>query len=238
MAMDCLSKLAHRVSRLYSNLLPIPCLLCGASCKTQPLCTDCIDDFPRLTNACPRCATPLAFTATCGHCLTHPPEQDISISLFSYQNPVDRLIAEFKYHGKLYLTEFFTDLMFEQLKNKSLPKLLLPIPLHPRRLRERGYNQSLELAKSLSQKLNIPVSKQLLIRSRDTAPQASLPYDQRKRNMQRAFRLNHSSLPNHIALIDDVLTTGHTANAAAKLLRHEGVSTIELWTIARTIRDD
>jgi ComF family protein len=238
MAMDALSKLAHQITRLYSNLLPIPCLLCGAVCKTHAICTDCIDDFPKLGNCCPRCATPLSLTTTCGNCLTHPPEQNISMSLFAYKNPIDRLIADFKYHDKLYLTEVFADLMVEQLKNKPLPKLLIPIPLHRRRLRQRGYNQALELAKILSRKLNIPISKNSLIRSRDTAPQASLPYDQRKRNMRRAFKLNDDVLSNHIALIDDVLTTGHTVNAAAKLFRQEGVTTIELWTIARTIRHD
>jgi ComF family protein len=238
MAMDALSKLAHQITRLYSNLLPVPCLLCGAACKTHAICTDCIDDFPKLGNCCPRCATPLSLSVSCGNCLTHPPAQNISMSLFAYKNPIDRLIADFKYHDKLYLTEVFADLMYEQLKNKPLPKLLIPIPLHRRRLRQRGYNQALELAKILSRKLNIPISKNILIRSRDTAPQASLPYDQRKRNMRRAFMLNDSVLPNHIALIDDVLTTGHTVNAAAKLFRPEGVSDIELWTIARTIRHD
>jgi len=148
------------------------------------------------------------------------------------------LIADFKYRDKLYLTDVFADLMVEHLQHTTLPELLIPIPLHPRRLRQRGYNQALELAKSLSRKLAIPISMDTLIRSRDTVPQASLPYDQRKRNMRRAFNVHSSSLPRHIALIDDVLTTGHTANAAAKLLRHEGVTTIELWTIARTIRHD
>lgn len=238
MAMDFLSKLTHRISRLYSNLLPVPCLLCGAHSNNHTLCADCIKDFPKLGHCCPRCATPLSQTTTCGNCLTHPPEQNTSISIFAYQNPIDRLIADFKYHDKLYLTEMFADLMVQQLKHKPLPQLLIPIPLHRRRLRQRGYNQALELTKILSRKLNIPVSKDILIRSRDTAPQASLPYDQRKRNMRRAFTLNDGILPNHIALIDDVLTTGHTVNAAAKLFRQEGVTAIELWTIARTIRHD
>ncbi len=238
MAMDGLSKLAHRVARLYSNLLPIPCLLCGVHCKTQPLCADCINDFPKLGDCCPRCATPLTVAVQCGHCLNQPPEQDKSFSVFAYLSPIDRLIADFKYHDKLYLTDVFADLMVEQLKHKTLPELLIPIPLHRRRLRQRGYNQALELAKSLSRKLGIPISKDTLVRSRDTVPQASLPYDQRKHNMRRAFNVNPSSLPQHVALIDDVLTTGHTANAAVKLLRQEGVSSIELWTIARTIRHD
>lgn len=238
MAMDGFTKLAHQITRLYSNLLPIPCLLCGVLCKSQPLCTDCIEDFPKLDNCCPRCATPLTTNINCGHCLNHPPEQNKSISLFAYQRPIDRLIADFKYHDKLYLSKFFADLMFEKLQHNTLPELLIPIPLHSRRLKTRGYNQALELAKNLSHHLNIPISKNSLIRTRDTAPQASLPYDQRKRNMRRAFKLSGGLLPKHIALIDDVHTTGHTANAAAKLLRQNGVIKIELWTIARTIRHD
>ncbi len=238
MAMDCLSKLAHQISRLYSNLLPIQCLLCGVHCKTQHLCTDCIEDFPKLGHCCPHCATPLSTNHACGHCLSHPPEQTNTVSIFSYHNPIDRLITDFKYNDKLYLTDIFANAILEKVKHRVLPDLLIPIPLHHRRLKQRGYNQSLELAKSLSKKLDIPIGNNILLRSRDTAPQASLPYEQRKRNMRRAFKLQQTSLPQHVAIIDDVLTTGHTANAAAKILRQEGVSTIELWTIARTIRDD
>jgi len=230
-----LKNLTWQLGQLYSNLLPIPCRLCG-SFSHKVVCTACCDCLPRLDSACPRCATPLSAQHYCGVCLNKPPEQDLSFSALIYHEPVDRLIADFKYHNKLYLSNFFADLMAEQLVSRKLPDCLVPIPLHPRRLRDRGYNQAFELSKSLTKKLAIP-SQNLLIRTRDTAPQASLPYADRKHNIQQAFELiDNAYVPQHIALIDDVLTTGHTANAAAKLLRQAGATTIEVWTIARTLR--
>ncbi|PHS68883.1 MAG: amidophosphoribosyltransferase [Methylophaga sp.] len=236
--MDYLSKLTHGLTQLYSKLMPVPCLLCGSCSQQWPLCDACITQLPQLGNACPRCATPSPITIMCGKCLNQPPEQDLSFSLFHYQDPIDRLIIALKYHDKIFLTKLFAHLMSEQLQQRQLPQLLIPIPLHHRRLKMRGYNQSSELAKALSQQLSISTDQHCLIRNKNTDPQASLPYDQRKRNMHGAFTLIQPSVPQHVALIDDVLTTGHTVNAAATLLRQAGAATIEVWTIGRTIRHD
>jgi ComF family protein len=160
------------------------------------------------------------------------------MSLYKYQDPVDRLIADFKFKDKLYLSQFFAEQMVSKLNSRTLPELLIPIPLHPHRLKQRGYNQSFELAKSLSKYLTIPVSNNYLERIINTQSQSSMPFKQRKKNIQHAFRATDKQPPQHIALIDDVLTTGHTANAAAKTLKKVGVITIEVWTIARTIRHD
>jgi len=222
--------------QLYSNLLPIPCRLCGSHSTSYAVCIKCIADLPFLTDACPRCAQATPNSQLCGQCLSSPFDVDLSVSLFRYLAPIDRLIADFKYHDKLYLSALFADLMYEKLKGRTLPQCLIPIPLHPRRLRKRGYNQSLELAKSLSKLLSIPIHNQHLSRNRNTPPQASLPFKQRKDNIKHAFTLLDPQLPSHIALIDDVLTTGHTANAVASLLKKADVQTIEVWTIARTIR--
>ncbi|RLA02342.1 MAG: ComF family protein [Gammaproteobacteria bacterium] len=193
-------------------------------------------NLPRLGPSCPRCATPLTFSTMCGQCLRNPPEQDATFSIFRYQSPIDRLITDLKYRDKLFLSRFFAQQMAEQANNRPLPQLLIPIPLHTKRLRHRGYNQAMELARYLSKQLSIPVRNDILIRTRDTLPQASLPFSERKKNIKRAFGVNNFNLPKHIALIDDVLTTGHTADVAAKALRQANVNTIELWTIARTIR--
>lgn len=233
-----LSTFRQKLAQLYSNLTVTQCLLCGIDCKQECLCVDCINELPKLHSCCPRCALPLSKSLLCGHCLHDPPEQDASFSLFEYKTPVDRLIADFKYHDKLFLSRFFALQMTKRLRSRPMPQLLIPIPLHPRRLRQRGYNQSLELAKVLSKQLSIPFCSKSLIRIKDSQPQTSLPYKQREKNIQRAFKVIDSMLPTHIALIDDVLTTGHTANVAAKALRQAGVITIEVWTIARTIRHD
>lgn len=236
MSTEFLSTLHHRFQRLYSKLMPIPCRLCGTMSQHHAICRSCIQDLPLLDAVCPRCALPMMNSNLCGQCLRHPLEQDSSFSLFRYQNPIDRLIADFKYHQKLYLGELFAELMSNELKRRCLPSLIIPIPLHPNRMRQRGYNQSYELAKALSKQLDLPTSNQYLIRTVDTQSQASVPFKARKKNIQHAFELVQTNVPGHVALIDDVLTTGHTANAAAKLLRKAGATRIEVWTIARTIR--
>ena len=238
MAREFLSMLPHRIWQLYSNLMPIPCRLCGTMSQHQAICTVCLQNLPLLGDACPRCALPINNAYLCGHCLHQPPEQDLSFSLFPYLDPVDRLIADLKYHDKLFLSQFFAQLMCDKLNQRLLPDLLIPIPLHPNRLRRRGYNQSFELAKVLSMKLGIPTSNRYLIRTIDTKSQASIPFKARKQNIQHAFKFIQTKAPAHIAIIDDVLTTGHTANAAAKQLRQAGATTIEIWTIARAIRHD
>lgn len=236
MITNFLSTLHHLFLQLYSKLMPIPCRLCGSMSQHQAICSSCVHDLPLLGVACPRCALPMNSAHICGQCLQLPPEQDLSFSLFRYHDPISRLIADFKYHDKLYLSELFAQLMVEKLNQRRLPELLIPIPLHANRIRQRGYNQSFELAKALSRELGIPSSNDYLIRYIDTKSQSSIPFKARKNNIQHAFKLIQAKVPTHIALIDDVLTTGHTANAAAKLLRKAGATRIEVWTIARTIR--
>ncbi len=235
MLADTLSMFRGKLRQLYSNLTAAPCLLCGAISKQSCLCVQCINALPLLDSVCPRCATPTLNNALCGQCLHQPPAQNTSISLFAYHHPVDKLIADFKYHDKLFLARFFADCMAEKLKYRELPNLFIPIPLHPKRLRQRGYNQSLELAKALSSNLSVPVLHDGLIRIKDTLPQVSLPIKARRQNVQRVFKIGRATLPPYVALIDDVLTTGYTADAAAEALRKAGVNNISVWTIARAI---
>lgn len=238
MATNLVTSLAHHFSRLYSNLTPIPCRLCGADCQNQVLCPNCIKDLPELKSVCPQCSLPTSASQRCGQCLSNPPEQNTSISIYQYKDPIDRLIADFKFNDKLYLSQFFAEKILTKLNHRPLPELLIPIPLHPQRLKQRGYNQSFELAKILSKSLSIPVSNSFLERIINTQPQSSMPFKQRKNNIKHAFKAADGLPFKHIALIDDVLTTGHTANAAAKTLKKAGATTIEVWTIARTIRHD
>jgi ComF family protein len=231
-------KIPQEFSRLYSKLMPTPCTLCGTVFSDDVICQGCRHSLPSLAICCPQCATPMEYATSCGQCLLHPPAFDESTALYLYESPIDRLISQMKYHDKLYLCNFFAEQFYNKVKHKSRPEMIIPIPLHPRRLRSRGYNQSWEIAKTLSKKLNIPASHDTLIRVKETKPQATLPLHQRKKNMQRAFSINQKPVAKHIALIDDVVTTGHTANMAAKELRKAGAVHIELWTIARAIRHD
>lgn len=218
--------------------MPIPCLLCGAYDSDHILCTPCQADLPRLNKVCPMCSAPTSTGSLCGQCIASPPAYHLTYCLYPYVAPIDRLIAKMKYHDTLVLCHFFAEQLYQKLKDKPLPDMLIPIPLHPRRLKERGYNQSWEITKILGKKLNIAISSSVLVRVRDTLPQASLPFSERRKNMNRAFKLDSTNIPKHIALIDDVVTTGHTSNMAAIALQKAGVVHIELWTIARAIRHD
>jgi len=228
------------IRQLYSKVITTPCILCHAQTSQQSLCQKCSTSLPLLGPACPRCANPLPKTHICGSCLTHPAIRHRSQSLFQYAFPIDKLISEFKFNQRHYLSQYLGHQLAHHIKQVSeeMPQMLIPIPLHHTRLKQRGYNQSAELAKVLSTELDIPLNQSALKRIKATKPQNQLPFSERKKNLMTAFtcQANHQ-LPEHIALIDDVLTTGHTADAAAKALIKQGVKTVELWTIARTIRD-
>lgn len=233
---DLQLRIRRWINHSLDSIIPASCILCGDKASNLAVCNDCIDSIPTQEHTCPRCAYPLSVSASCGQCLLHPPEQNSSFSLFLYQNPVDRLIAEMKYHDKIHLCHFFAELMSQQLILRTQPQALIPVPLHAKRLRERGYNQSVELSQALSTRLNIPTLTDHISRIKNTSPQARLPYKKRKQNLKGAFSIEQSDLPEHVAIIDDVLTSGHTANEVARTLRKAGVMIIEVWTIARAIQ--
>jgi ComF family protein len=237
MAMNIKSTLAHKVRQLYSNLLPIPCLVCGMPSSSSVICLACRHDLPRPDAACKRCAMPLTQHGTCGKCLTHPLQHDFSYSPFIYKAAIPDLISQFKYKHQFALTAFFAEQLILHRGDERLPHCLIPVPLHVKQLKRRGYNQSHELTKAISKLMGVPISHPI-VRHNWTESQTGLSATQRKRNVQHAFKLVDEHLPAHIAVIDDVLTSGETANAITLLLRKAGVKTIELWTIARTIHHD
>lgn len=226
-----------QIRQLYSKLNITPCLLCGIPSPDDNLCFDCLDLLPRLPQVCQRCALPIPQGEICGQCLSKPPTQQRTISLFSYTQPLDKLISDMKYHHNLAILQTLSVQLAEHIKQYQ-PEidLLIPIPLHLSRLRQRGFNQATEIAKILSKRLNIPMDSATLIRTKKTQAQTQLPYKQRKKNMQGAFDTQINPFPKRIALIDDVLTTGHTAEIAAKACLKNGAEIVEIWTIARTIR--
>ena len=233
----------QKITHVLRHAFPAPCLLCHARSTNSALCDDCTADLPRLAACCPLCATPLSIATVCGACLAKPPEQDSSLSLYHYRQPIDSLIVALKHHDQRTLTDLFADEFAKQLTQNEmpLPDCLVAIPLHPERLQQRGYNQALEFARALSIRLNIPVRLDLLDRIKNTPIQAGLSLKQRQKNMRNAFKspfkpnaVRKIKAPQHIALIDDVMTTGLTFNIAAKALRDIGVHQIDAWSIART----
>ena len=232
-------RITHQIAQLYSKLTVTPCPLCNALTNKGSVCQQCDDTLPRIEQACTRCAVPTPMGQICGQCLKQPPLRQFTTSIFHYQYPVDKLITQFKFNQRLHLSDYLASQLAAKIANRHqpLPQQLIPIPLHPSRLKKRGYNQATELAKVLSKQLTIPVNQHSLMRIKATAPQSQLPFNERKRNLAAAFDCQNKPEAEHIALIDDVLTTGYTAEAATKALMKQGVKTVELWTIARSIRD-
>ena len=171
----------------------------------------------------------------CGHCQTHRPAYDRVSAALRYGEPVDRLIQDLKFNNKLYLAPVLGDILTKYIidQQRPLPDVLLPVPLHRARLRRRGYNQSLEIARSIGRQLGIKIDPRLAIRTRNTEPQSSLRPTPRARNVRRAFKVAKPIKNRRIALIDDVMTTGHTVNALAEILKKAGAKEVLVWVVAR-----
>jgi ComF family protein len=213
--------------RLGQDLLPDICQLCGGPARDDA-------ELPRIDSACSVCAQPLPVEAVCGHCQHKPPTYDRTLAAFRYAWPVDRLITDLKFRGRLALVSVLGDLMAERFgaDDSPRPARLVPVPLHPRRLRERGYNQAVELARPLSRRLGIPLDLDCCRRVRATAAQSQIPAAERARNVRGAFAVE-GPVAEHVAIVDDVMTTAHTVEALAKALRRHGAERVEVWVCAR-----
>lgn len=212
------------------------CLACGeAAPPRQDLCGACHRELPWLRVACPRCAQPLPQAAqACGACLKRPPPLALARAACLYGPPLDRWLPRFKFHQDLAAGRLLAELMAEALGDAPRPELLVPVPLHRARLRQRGYDQALELARPLSRSLSLRMDADLLQRTRATRAQSTLDAAARRRNLRRAFAVaSDGPLPAHVALVDDVMTTGATLHAAARALRRAGVARVDAWVCAR-----
>lgn len=227
----------HSLDRLLGNLVPGgSCLLCGDESGQQLICPACTSDLPPLPAArCPQCAIPTTHGERCGGCLAQTPHFDRCHALFAYEFPADRLIQALKYGHQLALAPWFARRL-AQLLGAADGKRIIPLPLHSSRLGERGFNQSGEIARHLGNCLNLPVDRKSLLRSRATAPQAELARKARRGNVKGAFECTTDLTQQHILLIDDVMTTGATADECARVLKLHGAASVELMVVARALR--
>lgn len=211
-----------------------PCLLCGDGGRHEGLCPPCRRDLPALEDpACPLCATPIPTGGVCGTCLVDPPRFDSVVGAYAYDFPLDRLIHSFKYGGELRLAE----LLGAALANR-VPvgvDLVLPMPLSVARLRERGCNQALELARVVARLHRLPLAADACRRVIDTPPQALLPWRERARNIRGAFVCDADLRGLNVAVVDDVLTTGSTLNELARNLKRAGALAVHGWVVARAV---
>lgn len=216
------------------------CLLClGPTHTRQLICTSCENDLPANNQHCIICSKPLQSDSgqlVCGQCQKSPPAYISSHIPHIYSAPVKQLITQLKFHNNLSYASLLADNFANHLRqrNATLPECIIPVPLHPQRLRERGFNQALELARIVAKQLNIPLKNSLCKRSKATPYQSGLSAKQRKQNLKNAFKVTNEDHYQHVAIFDDVVTTGTTVNELAKELKKSGIEVIEVWAIART----
>lgn len=242
-------KLPGLIRHTLRFFLPADCAACGVPLTTDPVplfCTTCWDTIaPLRLTRCSQCDRPLpspvALTYSpshrCHHCTIRPPAYVKAWTLYPYLPPLQDAICLFKYRGKVSLAKPLGRLMLNVLPAALEADLVIPVPLHPTRLREREFNQSLLLADQVATHLHLPLSFSNLVRTVPSEPQSTLSRKERIKNLRRAFAVRHPQLiaQKRILLIDDVFTTGTTMNECAKVLRKAGADAVFALTLARTI---
>lgn len=245
----------RQLSEYFPKLLPAACALCTADCE-EPLCASCYQQyFSTQTKRCAQCATPFydvhaQMGMVCGACLNEPPSFDATIVVVDYSPPIDQLVLALKFGGKLTLAPMFghilrTAMLTAQSDHSSsaapvysLPTLLTCVPLGSKRLAERGFNQSLEIARPLAKGLGITLAPALLLRHRETQAQTLLHPKERKKNIRNAFTVASNALEHvvgkHIGVVDDVMTTGETLNEIARTLKRFSAERVTNLVFART----
>ena len=231
--MDALTKTWRQLQRF---VLPWRCLLCGAAGDHDiDLCADCAAELPRNRSCCVRCALPLVTPAVmCGECQRRAPPWDAAWAPFRYGWPLDRLESRYKFGADLAAGRVLSALWRREPCPIDLPQLLLTVPLHRSRLRQRGYNQALELGRPLARELGVPLRHDVVQRLRRTDAQTELDALGRRRNVRGAFVMHPGiELPAHVAILDDVMTTGATLAECARVLKRAGVQRLDVWALAR-----
>jgi len=219
------------------------CLLCDDNHQeTHGICSPCLTDLPWLNTGCQVCGIQLpteAGNTTCGQCLREAPLFDQCIGLFHYDFPIREVIGQFKFRNRLWFARPLGDLLAQRIQQHyqtRLPDCILVPPLHKQRLKERGFNQALELARIVSRHTGIPLARKALVKTRATARQSRLPAKQRAQNLRGSFQVQGDFQHRHLLLIDDIVTTGHTAQEIARVLKKSGAIRVDVFCVARTPR--
>lgn len=245
--------------------LPCDCFLCGANSGYALLCPPCEASLPRLTaQRCPQCAQPTLggerggvlpgqeSGPVCGACLRDAPHFDATAAVWSYDFPLSQIILSLKFAHRLASADFFAaallGLAAKRLDSqggalasgglKQLPDFILPVPLSARRLAQRGFNQAVEIARTLSQQLAVPLMNHDVVRQRDTTPQTRLPWKARAKNIRYAFECRLDLTGKTVWVVDDVMTTGATLNELARTLKLHGAARVENFVLARALRGE
>lgn len=240
------AKFLNKCSESIQNLLfPCFCILCEQpSDSSVALCHDCQSALPRITNACDQCGLPIEGTllsGLCGQCLTAPtPACERLNSLWCYEGFIREWVIQAKFFQKRHRLKPLSQLLGQAIRQRhlhsNLEVCLVPVPLHPSRQRQRGFNQSFEIARFLQKEAPFPIRKDLVKKNRATPAQAALSLKRRKSNVQNAFGAQTQSVKGTCLIIDDVITSGQTIEAIAKILKAAGAEKVEAWSLARTLQ--
>jgi len=225
--------------KLLSNLFPCRCILCQQTVKQNfEVCPDCYQALPHNDVCCLRCALPLAEeinnAVLCGACIQNAPAFDYAHSLFRYEGDVIGLVHQLKFGEKIGFARTIGEMLLTLLlKTNEKPDCLLPVSLHKSRLRQRVFNQSIEISRVLAKNFAIAIEHSAVVRHRSTSAQTGLNAKQRKKNIEGAFSVVGKLNYKHVLIIDDVMTTGSTVNELAKLLKKNKVERVGVLSIAR-----
>lgn len=219
------------------SLLAQDCYLCGMPSGQELLCRACMDSLPRLPGTpCPQCASPSPHGQLCGACRRDPPAYDRTLALFAYRSPVEHLVRALKYHGVLAFAPWFARSALTAHERGDYD-CIIPLPLHPQRLAERGFNQSIEIAAPLAAAWQLPLLRDVCFKDRNIPPQASLPWKARRKNVHGAFRCSSDLAGRKVLVLDDVMTTGATLNEFARVLKLRGAAGVTNLVVARALLD-
>jgi ComF family protein len=223
------------LARRFANLaFGGSCFLCRGAAGAV-LCAACDADLPRLGGPlCPRCALASPAGEVCGRCLARAPAYDATVAALAYAFPADVLVQALKFRGELALAPLLGMLLAARLGRDARVDVVVPVPLAAARLRARGFNQALEIARHVAPAAGARLEPQLAERRRDTASQMDLPHAERARNVRGAFRCERSLEGVTVALVDDVMTTGATLDELAATLKRAGAARVVNWVVART----
>lgn len=211
------------------------CLLCGATAK-EALCQGCAAQIePLPPSCCPVCALPLPASAgsvPCGRCLATPPHFDTTLAACVYGFPLDRLVQMLKFGHRLAAARFLAALLLRG--SRPAGDCLMAVPLSEGRLRQRGFNQAIEIARPCARALGLPLLLDDGLRVRDTVPQSELPWQARRKNIRHAFEYRGDLTGRSVIVVDDVMTTGATLDELAATLKKAGARRVSNWVVART----
>ncbi|MBN2690024.1 MAG: ComF family protein [Gammaproteobacteria bacterium] len=210
------------IKKLSFHLFPGYCILCGQRTKRDfDLCKKCEHELPYKENI-----------------FIHNVSINKFVALFAYQEPIDHLITKLKFNKKLIYAEILGTLLMKKIRasytKDAYPNLIIPVPLHKKRLKERGYNQALEISCPIAKQLNIKIDTISCKRNKNTLAQSSLSATKRSGNIKNAFIVKKPIHGKHIAIVDDVVTTGSTVSELAKAIAKTGDYKIDIWCIAKT----